>query len=655
MGALGGLLGTAGGAGGTGFAGPRSAPVQNPTTPENVQASTAGVTGALGGSDALLQSILAQLPPDARAKLLNRGTDISDQLSAQGAPDMQGNAGLGTAGVVQDLKGLNGTGTMGAATANQGALATGVAGLGGPQTLGAATGAQGNLLNDVTGIGGASAVGNALGAQGNLIGALNNANGIGMQTGAAGNLTDVYGRQQMTDDQLRGIANGTGPNPAQAMLNQATGQNVANQAALMAGQRGAGANVGLIARQAGQQGAGIQQNAAGQGATMQAQQQLNAINGLSGVEQGMTGTNTALGQIGSGLTGATQTGISNLGNTGVNTLGAQQTATTGLGNMGTAAINAGNTTNTNQFTMGKDATAQQLTGLGQLNTVGSNIVNENTNQVGVNAGIVRDQMGNVVSVNGENVTGNLGNQGQQFGAVQGTNQSATTMQGNVNSGNAQLGAARLGQQSGAIGGGLNALGQASGLVGGNGAVKPVGGGKGPSGTEGVGGEAGTGGVSDGSTGPEGNMVQQNAPVDPNRGNGAQVVDQSNSPASPDSSVNNGGYNPQPPPPQMDQPLEPRGQMAQGGEVKAQSSFGQFLTNRMANGGAVNDYRGGALVQALSKGQKAVKSGNSYANDKVPAMLSEGEVVIPRSVMQSKDPARSAADFVSKVLAKRGKK
>lgn len=78
-------------------------------------------------------------------------------------------------------------------------------------------------------------------------------------------------------NQLQGIANGTGPNPAQAMLNQATGQNVAAQGALMAGQRGASANPALIARQAAMQGANIQQQAVGQGATMQAQQALGAI------------------------------------------------------------------------------------------------------------------------------------------------------------------------------------------------------------------------------------------------------------------------------------------------------------------------------------------------------------------------------------------
>jgi len=83
--------------------------------------------------------------------------------------------------------------------------------------------------------------------------------------------------QNQVFNQVEGVVNGTGPNPAQAMLNQATGANVSNQAALMAGQRGAGANVGLIARQAGMQGANTQQQAAGQAATLQANQSLNAL------------------------------------------------------------------------------------------------------------------------------------------------------------------------------------------------------------------------------------------------------------------------------------------------------------------------------------------------------------------------------------------
>lgn len=94
--------------------------------------------------------------------------------------------------------------------------------------------------------------------------------------GGIQNQSDVF-------NQLQGVASGNGPNPAQAMLANATGANTANQAALMAGQRGAGANAGLIARQAGMQGAANQQNAAGQGAAMQAQQSLNALGQLGGI------------------------------------------------------------------------------------------------------------------------------------------------------------------------------------------------------------------------------------------------------------------------------------------------------------------------------------------------------------------------------------
>lgn len=90
------------------------------------------------------------------------------------------------------------------------------------------------------------------------------------QQGGLTNQSQVY-------KQLQDVVAGRGPNPAEAMLAQATGQNVAQQAALMAGQRGAGANVGLMARQAGRAGADIQQQAAQQAALLQAQQSLGAL------------------------------------------------------------------------------------------------------------------------------------------------------------------------------------------------------------------------------------------------------------------------------------------------------------------------------------------------------------------------------------------
>lgn len=88
------------------------------------------------------------------------------------------------------------------------------------------------------------------------------------------------GNQSSVFNQLQGVANGTGPNPAAAQLAQATAANTANQSALMAGQRGASQNVGLIARQSAMQGGANQQQAAGQAATLQANQSLNALNSM---------------------------------------------------------------------------------------------------------------------------------------------------------------------------------------------------------------------------------------------------------------------------------------------------------------------------------------------------------------------------------------
>jgi hypothetical protein len=130
---------------------------------------------------------------------------------------------------------------------------------------------------------------NAIQGQQALLNALQGQNGIQNQS-------SVY-------NQLQGVANGTGPNPAQTMLNQATGQNVANQAALAAGQRGASSNVGLMARQAAQQGSQAQQQAAGQGATMQAQQSLGALGQLQNVAGQQVGQQ--IGATGA-LTGANQ-------------------------------------------------------------------------------------------------------------------------------------------------------------------------------------------------------------------------------------------------------------------------------------------------------------------------------------------------------------
>ena len=178
----------------------------------------------------------------------------------------------------------------------------------------------------------------ALQQQQNFLTALQGQNGIQNQS-------NVY-------SQLQGVANGTGPNPAQAMLNQSTQQNVANQAALMAGQRGASANAGLIARQAAQQGAQTQQQAAGQAATMQSQQSLGALGQLGGIAgqqvaqqgsatQGLSASQQAeQGQIQNAIAAQNNASV------GINTANAsmantqmqgQQSMIGGLMNMGAAA------------------------------------------------------------------------------------------------------------------------------------------------------------------------------------------------------------------------------------------------------------------------------------------------------------------------------
>lgn len=131
-------------------------------------------------------------------------------------------------------------------------------------------------------------------------------NALGAQ-GGIGNQSSVFGQQQNLANQLGLQAQGQGPNPAQAQLAMNTAANTANQAALMAGQRGAGANAGMIARQAGMQGGANQQNMVGQQAIMQAQQQLAAQQQLQQQQAMMAGLATQ-------QVGQQQQGIGQYGN-----------------------------------------------------------------------------------------------------------------------------------------------------------------------------------------------------------------------------------------------------------------------------------------------------------------------------------------------------
>ncbi len=557
MGAIGGLIGTAGGVNGTGISGPQAAPIQQPVTQAQVNAGNQGVGNSLASQNNLLAALQAQGGVGNQSQVLNQGQSLYGQLA--------GNNGLGIqAGATGQQQGLN------------------------------------SLLSALSGTG---VQGAAIQGQGNLANQLGGAGGIGAQTGAIGNLQGILGAQQGTAGQLQGIANGTGPNPAQAMLNQQTGENVANQAALMAGQRGAGANVGLLARQAAQQGAATQQQAVGQGATLEAQQQMNAINALTGNQAAQAGTAGQIAGIGAGLTGAQQAALAQ------------------------------------QFGQGQAATGQLQQGIGQQFGQGATTVGQQQAALGQNAGIAGQQVGNLAGVNATNIQGNLGNANQLLSALGGYNSANVSQQGNINSANAGLANTTMTGQQGLIGGVLNAGGAGLGSLG---KAAPA------------------GAVAAGAKGGEIEKMaaggDTQAPGYWNMGQGTQNPNGPQSPfaqfllsdSSGSAALNKGMANfSRSLGSFLTAPSAPDGQNYAGPD--ASMNPGMMTA---AKGGLASE---GGKLKANGSGQKAVKTGDTYSNDKVPAVLSEHEIVIPRSVTMSEDPIRGAADFVAKVLAKRKSK
>ena len=170
----------------------------------------------------------------------------------------------------------------------------------------------------------------------------NSQTALGNQANLVNTLTpqaaQAVNAQNVLSGQYAAQAAGQGPNVAQNQLAQATGANVANQAALMAGQRGAGANPALMARQAAMQGAATQQGAAGQAATLGAEQQISAQQAqaqLAGNQiaqtQGATTANTQAQQGEQGILQGANTAQNNVqGGLANTTLQGQQGALGGL-------------------------------------------------------------------------------------------------------------------------------------------------------------------------------------------------------------------------------------------------------------------------------------------------------------------------------------
>jgi len=74
-------------------------------------------------------------------------------------------------------------------------------------------------------------------------------------------------------------------------------------------------------------------------------------------------------------------------------------------------------------------------------------------------------------------------------------------------------------------------------------------------------------------------------------------------------------------------------------------------NPTPKGEMLNAAQGGKVNAAMGRLQKM----DNKKNDVVPAMLSPGEIVIPRSIVNSPNPPAAAAEFVQALLANKDKK
>jgi hypothetical protein len=425
----------------------------------------------------------------------------------------------------------------------------------------------------------------ALTQQQSLLDAIRQQNGLQNQT-------NVY-------NQLQGIANGTGPNPAQAMLNQATGQNVANQAALMAGQRGSNANAGLLARQAAMQGANTQQQAAGQGATMQAQQSMNAINNM-----GALANTQAANQIGAtgAVTSAQQAEQANL----LNAIAGQNNARVGM---------QSNVNNIN----------------GQL---------ANTQLQGQQAmlGGLAPSAGSIMSMFAE---GGDVDESDSFGNFSSKVDAGSTPNVSTPTFGSDSGAAALSGKGGSSGGGKGIMA----LLADGGSITTTNAPNQPASSFGK--------------FIKGVKTKQAAPEStPNYGNpGANALAQGMHQVS--DQINQWAQKPKTQTPNTTQGnpynLMARPDMAKGGAVPAMVSPGE----RYLSPNDVEKVKSGAnpmqVGEKIPGKPKVGGAKNSYANDVVPKTLEEGGIVLPRSVTQAKHPHWAAHKFVQEVMRKKGKK
>ncbi len=244
------------------------------------------------------------------------------------------------------------------------------------------------------------------------------------------------------------------------------------------------------------------------------------------------------------------------------------------------------------------ATQQQAAG--QAATLGAQ---QQIGAAGALGNLAQQQIGNQMGAQQAATQGNLSEQQNLLNSIAGVNNANVTMQGNVNNANASMaqaqgnvGAGLLGGLAGGLSGGLSLI---PGLFKGAAAAPTL--------------QAGNPGGSGTMTAAHGGMVE-NPKL-------AQVPESD----------------------RFNDPLYPE-------HMKAMATM--YHPERFAQGGMI-DGESYANQMKLVPGKAKVK-GDSLKNDIVPAKLSPGELIIPKSVMEAKDPLKEGTKFLAEALKKHGK-
>lgn len=477
--------------------------------------------------------------------------------------------------------------------------------LSGPGTATGAGGANtqaggiGGALGTVLGTNSAYTAGAAPIQQGTSTGQLNNAytgvqGALGQTQGITNTLTPGVGQGAATESTLSGqLANeavGGGPNPAQSALNQQTGQNIQQEAALAAGQRGAGANAGLIASQNAQQGAATQQTAVGQAATLEAQQQLNAQTAEANLAAEQIGQGTAAVNSLNNVQQGEQT-ILQGANTAANNAAVSSQSSVNAANAGVAENNSKQTTSLLGSVPGGISSLAALFAKGGM--------------------VKMDKGGNVLDANARNhiAPHNFALPGGRYpihDESHARNALARVSQYGTPEEKSKVRAAVHKKYPGIAEKKMAKGGKVKGYDDGGDVQAPV-----------------------------------IAVDDPTKyGSGSLAP----------SKMEGSGF----------APGAPAIGGLQGADYGSRPSsyVGQFLASNaepMCAGGDPALMTSGGPVAAQNSSEQPTKSGDSLDNDKVPTMLSAGEIVIPRHITQSANAPALAAQFVAQTLKKKGNK